>query len=354
MALPDRERRPGQSTSRTGPPLQTERLTLRDWEESDLEAVLALKSDPEVLRYTHEAPLDREGARAWLRAVIVHNRRRPRRAYNLAVVDRDSGAVLGWLGFGPPSRPHAPDEYDLGYQLLRRHWGKGFATEAVRRIVRFAFEELGAHRVYAECDPENVASAHVLEKAGLRREAHFRRSDFKKGQWRDALQYAILAEEWRPAAASPDPPAADYAVRAGSAADLPQVAELSRRWEAEAITRGFRADTEASLGERLGPYCLVAEHAGRVVGYAIGAVRESEGLAVLPAGVPYLEVEDLYLRPEHRSRGLGGRLLERLFEEAAARGVERALVYSSNLAWERTVAFYRRHGFRMWFVRMVR
>jgi GNAT superfamily N-acetyltransferase len=135
---------------------------------------------------------------------------------------------------------------------------------------------------------------------------------------------------------------------------VPRVAELSRHWEAEGVTRGYGADTEASLAERLGPDWLVGEHAGEVVGYAIGSVRESEGLAVLPAGVRYLEVEDLYVRPEHRERGLGGLLLDRLLEHAAARGVERALVYSSNLAWERTAAFYGRHGFGMWFIRMVR
>jgi [ribosomal protein S5]-alanine N-acetyltransferase len=70
----------------------------------------------------------------------------------------------------------------------------------VRRIVRFAFEELGAHRVYAECDPENAASARVLEKAGLRREGIFRQRDLKRGERRDAAQYALLAEGWRAAA----------------------------------------------------------------------------------------------------------------------------------------------------------
>jgi GNAT superfamily N-acetyltransferase len=143
-------------------------------------------------------------------------------------------------------------------------------------------------------------------------------------------------------------------VRPGAADDVARVAELSRRWAAEGITTGYLPDAEATLAGRLGPYWLVGERDGRVVGYAVGAVRESEGLAVLPAGVRYLEVEDLYVEPEHRSRGLGGALLGRLLGEAAGRGVERALVYSSNRAWERTAAFYGRHGFRMWFIRMVR
>jgi GNAT superfamily N-acetyltransferase len=143
-------------------------------------------------------------------------------------------------------------------------------------------------------------------------------------------------------------------VRAARSDDAPAIAELYRRWEAEDITRGLAADPVDRLLARLGPYWFVAELAGRVVGFVGGATRESEGLAVIPAGQAYLEVEDLYVEARQRSRGLGGRLLDRALREAAARGVERALVYSSNRDWQRTVAFYRRHGFEMWFVRMVR
>jgi RimJ/RimL family protein N-acetyltransferase/ribosomal protein S18 acetylase RimI-like enzyme len=330
--------------------LESERLVLRDWVEADLEAVWQLKSDPEVLRYTDEEPLDRAGALDWLAGAIRHNRARPRRAWNLAIARREGGEVVGWLGIGLPSRGGGPGEYSFGYQLIRRHWGRGYATEAARRILRFAFEELGAHRVYAECDPANRASARVLEKAGMRREAHFRQREQRRGRWCDALQYALVADEW----AAGGEPAPAPLVRACQPDDLPAIAELYRRWEAEAITRGLAADSPAQLAARQGPCWFVAESAGRVVGFVGGQLRVSEGLAVIPAGQAYLEVEDLYVQAEHRSYGLGGRLLDRALRAAAERGVERALVYSSNLAWERTVAFYRRHGFEMWFLRMVR
>jgi RimJ/RimL family protein N-acetyltransferase/GNAT superfamily N-acetyltransferase len=303
-----------------------------------------------VLRYTDEEPLDRAGALAWLEGVIRHNRVRPRRAWNLALARRDDGEVVGWLGIGLPTRDVRPGEYDFGYQLIRRHWGNGYATEAAGRILRFAFAELGAHRVFAECDPANRASARVMEKAGMRREAHFRQREHRRGQWRDALQYAALADEWTDAGDRDGVPL----VRACRPDDVPAVAELYREWEAEGVTRGLAADPPARLADRLGPFWFVAESASRLVGFVGGEVRASEGMTVIPAGQPYLEVEDLYVQAGHRSRGLGGRLLDRTLREAAERGVERALVYSSNRAWERTVAFYRRHGFEMWFVRMVR
>jgi GNAT superfamily N-acetyltransferase len=148
--------------------------------------------------------------------------------------------------------------------------------------------------------------------------------------------------------------AAPYLVRSAGPDDLAAVAELSRRWEAEDSTRGYVADAEASLAPRQGPRFLVGEHAGAVVGYAIGGLRESEGLVVVPRGVTYLEVEDVYVRADHRGRGLGGTLLRHLVDGARADGVERALVYSSNRDWERTARFYAAHGFGMWFIRMAR
>jgi len=165
---------------------------------------------------------------------------------------------------------------------------------------------------------------------------------------------ARIADYERARARLRDVDAAPCLVRPCQPADLPAVAALYRDWEAEQITRGLGADPIEGLATRLGPYWFVAERAGQVVGFVGGEARESEGLAVIPAGQRYLEVEDLYVRADLRERGLGGRLLDRALREAVERGVERALVYSSNRAWARTVAFYRRHGFEMWFVRMVR
>ena len=69
-------------------------------------------------------------------------------------------------------------------------------TEAVRAILDAAFRQLELHRVWATCDPRNHASHGVMEKAGMRREAHFRKNVMEKGEWRDSYLYAILAEEW--------------------------------------------------------------------------------------------------------------------------------------------------------------
>jgi RimJ/RimL family protein N-acetyltransferase len=77
------------------------------------------------------------------------------------------------------------------------HQGHGYATEATGLVLRLGFEELGLHRIVGRLDARNVASAGVLERLGMRREAHLRENEFVKGEWVDELVYAMLASEWR-------------------------------------------------------------------------------------------------------------------------------------------------------------
>jgi RimJ/RimL family protein N-acetyltransferase len=86
----------------------------------------------------------------------------------------------------------------IGYCLNRDFWGKGYGTEVARALITFGFEQLNLHRIYATCDPQNTASAHVLEKAGMQREGHLRERKWVKGRWRDFLLYAVLDREWKP------------------------------------------------------------------------------------------------------------------------------------------------------------
>jgi [ribosomal protein S5]-alanine N-acetyltransferase len=88
----------------------------------------------------------------------------------------------------------------FGFVLHRSYWGMGIGTEAARAVVRFGFEELGLHRVVAECFVEQMASVRIFEKLKMRQEAHFVRNSLKAGVWRDTYLYALLAEGWKAAA----------------------------------------------------------------------------------------------------------------------------------------------------------
>jgi RimJ/RimL family protein N-acetyltransferase len=87
-------------------------------------------------------------------------------------------------------------EGNIGYELAPGYWGCGYATEAARAMLAFGFDGLGLHRIWAECVADNVASAHVLQKLGMRCEAHLREHEHFKGRWWDSLVYAMLDHEW--------------------------------------------------------------------------------------------------------------------------------------------------------------
>ena len=84
----------------------------------------------------------------------------------------------------------------MGYWIARSFWGRGYATEAASAFLAFGFRELGLHRIWAWCIAENLASARVLEKIGMRQEGHLRQNEWMKGRWWDTLLYAILETEY--------------------------------------------------------------------------------------------------------------------------------------------------------------
>jgi RimJ/RimL family protein N-acetyltransferase len=141
---------------------------LRDFLESDLEAVYDLWSDPEVTRWTDYSTDTLLEAQQWLDNVIHCNRQNPRVVFNLAIVLGEGGPLIGWIGIGPASHGTAAGEMSAGFSLRRDWWGRGYMTEVLRILLGFAFDTLRAPRVSAQCYPKNVASARVMEKAGMR------------------------------------------------------------------------------------------------------------------------------------------------------------------------------------------
>jgi RimJ/RimL family protein N-acetyltransferase len=108
---------------------------------------------------------------------------------------KGEGVLVGELAMGFISSVHA--HYEVGYVIDPAFAGRGYAGEGAAMIVELAFSGLGAHRVSGRLDARNEASARVLEKLGMRREASFLENEFVKGEWTDELVYAILAPEWR-------------------------------------------------------------------------------------------------------------------------------------------------------------
>jgi RimJ/RimL family protein N-acetyltransferase len=113
----------------------------------------------------------------------------------LAVVLQASSELIGEAGLFLLSKAHRQGE--VGGAFHPDYHGRGYATEAARRLLEVAFEDLDLHRVIGRIDARNDASARWLERLGMRREAHFVENEFNKGAWESEVVYAILQREWR-------------------------------------------------------------------------------------------------------------------------------------------------------------
>jgi RimJ/RimL family protein N-acetyltransferase len=177
-------------------PIRTARLVLRPYDDGDLDAFHDIHRREDVTRYLLWGPRSRDEARA-----IVERRKPLTRLEGdggglcLVVALLHSGAVIGDVNLQVHSLEHRQGE--VGYVIHPDHQGNGYATEATVAMLRVGFETYGLHRIVGRLDARNDGSARVLERLGMRREAHFRENEFFKGEWADEVVYAILADEWR-------------------------------------------------------------------------------------------------------------------------------------------------------------
>jgi RimJ/RimL family protein N-acetyltransferase len=180
----------------SGPPrLETERLLLRPFTLDDAPAMTALQAGEGVTRWLYWEARDEQETRKWLAGRIA------RRRFTLtgdglgfAVELKESAELVGDCSLMLASAEHRQGE--VGYIFDSRHWGHGYATEAARALVEFAFSTYGLHRIAGRAEARNVASAGVLERLGMRREAHLVENEYVKGEWQSEVVYALLAREW--------------------------------------------------------------------------------------------------------------------------------------------------------------
>lgn len=184
-----RSSKPGLDLTR----LVGDRLVLREFVETDEDAVHSYSSDPMVTQFMDWGPNSIEDTRVFLGEVLRQGTAPHRTAFDLAVVDIESQAVIGSAALSVSSVEHRRGE--IGYVLHPGFWSKGLATEAARILLRFGFAELQLRRISATCHPDNHASARVLEKAGLVLEGRMRSHMFVRGEWRDSLLYAVVCDD---------------------------------------------------------------------------------------------------------------------------------------------------------------
>jgi RimJ/RimL family protein N-acetyltransferase len=178
-------------------PVETERLRLRKYEDKDLADILEYSSDADFwLARNLDWSVSEEGVREYWESQRDVDPDTDPKWLDLVVELKAEGRVIGHVGIGV-IRTGENRQGTIGWLLGRKYQGQGFATEAARALVTIGFDHLGLHRISARTGSDNIRSWHVMERLGMRREAHFRKSHVLNGEWRDEFVYAVLAGEWK-------------------------------------------------------------------------------------------------------------------------------------------------------------
>jgi len=176
-------------------PIRTGRLLLRPFAVGDVDALYAYYRLPEVHRYLYSQARNRAEVEALVaeRAGATALTEAGQELHLVAEL-ADTGEVVGHCVFFWRSEQHQKGE--IGYTFNPSYHGRGLATEAAVALLRLGFEGLGLHRITGHLDASNTASARVLERTGMRIEAHLVENEFVKGEWSDEFVYAMLRSEW--------------------------------------------------------------------------------------------------------------------------------------------------------------
>jgi RimJ/RimL family protein N-acetyltransferase len=160
-------------------------LTLRPLALDDTDAVHDWACLPESCRYQAWGPNTYAQTQAYVRAAVAAP---PDRMVFGVLVD---GEVVG----SAELKLHGPSTGEIAYAVHPRRWGQGIATAAARELLRLGFDRHGRHRLFATCDPRNLASAAVLRRIGMRYEGRMRGTALIRDGWRDSDLYAVLADD---------------------------------------------------------------------------------------------------------------------------------------------------------------
>jgi ribosomal-protein-alanine N-acetyltransferase len=171
------------------PVIETERLILKRITDDDVKEVFELRSNPETMKYIPR-PLVKTTEDALGHIAMIEEKILTNTGINWGITLQGSTKVVGIIGYYRMQ----PENYraEIGYILLPEFHGKGIITEAVKRLIKYGFNDLKLHSIEAVIDPENFASEKVLQKCGFVKEAHLKEAEFYEGRFLDKVIYSLL------------------------------------------------------------------------------------------------------------------------------------------------------------------
>ncbi|WP_233621909.1 GNAT family N-acetyltransferase [Flavobacterium agrisoli] len=156
---------------------------------SDYQEIIALRSNPELMQFIPR-PLLKTKEDALEHLSMIDAKIESNEGINWAIRNKGNSKLIGLIGFYRIKPEHFRAE--IGYMLLSEYHGKGFISEAVKRLIQFGFEEIHLHSIEAVIDPKNYSSEKVLLKNGFIKEAHFKENEFFNGVFYDSVIYSLL------------------------------------------------------------------------------------------------------------------------------------------------------------------
>ncbi len=171
------------------PELASERLRFRAVNDGDVDDIFQIYSDREALEYFAREPMQsRDDAMKMVRGNLLPSLDEKALAWAICLADSDR--MIGTFTLFHIDLTNRRAE--VGYILNRKFWGKGYASEALQRIIRYCFDDLEFGRLEADVDPANHGSLKLLERHGFEREGYFRRRWFMRGAWYDSVMFGLL------------------------------------------------------------------------------------------------------------------------------------------------------------------
>ncbi len=177
---------------------ETERLIIRPFTLDDVTAVYEIISDRQVMRYLPDdvaSPDELKRLFEWI--LVCYEKNTPKNLIKLTegITWKETGKIIGWCGLGPLD--FNPDEIEIFFGLAKEYWNRGIATEAASEMLRYGFEGIGLNRIIAVVDPDNTASARVIEKLGMKYQQVVGKLPEKHKSYEGYLYYSIARKEFK-------------------------------------------------------------------------------------------------------------------------------------------------------------
>ena len=178
--------------------LFTDRLIIRDYVAEDLDNHHKLLSDNTVMYYLQDIKSNSiEDSRENLMIILNDQKSNDRKRYHFVIEKTAGNEFIGGIGYTVSDNTAYGKLVHMGYFIMSNHWNKGYTTEALKKVMEFAFLENNVYRIHTGCIKDNLYSEKIMQKCGFIKEADFKEYVYHDGKFKNRVEYRLLKKEWK-------------------------------------------------------------------------------------------------------------------------------------------------------------